>query len=756
MPDADRWDRIKAVFQAALAKPADERAAFVKQQCGDASLREEVLRLLRLHESSPEFLESPIGFAGPIPGAADRLIGQRIGDFQILRHIGDGGTGAVYEAEQDQPRRRAAVKVLRRGFATPPTMRRFEYESEVLAKLRHPGIASVYAAGTFDYGSGPQPWFAMEMIDGLPLTAYAQEQQLTKRHKIDLLIQLCEAVQHAHQQGVIHRDLKPANILVVGEAPGGAANVRSDANARLGALVKVLDFGVARVIDPDVQVTMHTAMGEIVGTLSYMSPEQLSGDPERIDARSDVYALGVIAYELLAGHLPHERVGTGVGDLVRAIERDAPRPLRESDPTLRGDLEAVIGKALEKDSTRRYQSAVELAGDLRRWLKDEPVLAQPPTVTYQLRKFAQRNRALVGGVLATFIALAAGLVLYAAEARQARREAARSQYEADKATAINNFVTNDFLMKLLAAASESNAGQPLPVEQLVDRAAENVGVMFADEPLAESAVRNEVATIYYNLSAFEKAADQFAAALAGWEKHLGPDHPDTLKAVNNLGQTLAHLRRNEEAEALYRRALEGRLRVLGEDDPYTLTSMNNLANLLRWTGRLDEAEAMFQRTLNLQRRVHGETHKHTLITMANLGLLMLERGKTEDALRLHRRVYEISCDTLGKDHVMSLMAGSRLAQTLLKCGHSNEAEQLQTDVLADAQRILGPTHLDTIHARRGLAKILEATSQPEAAAAQLTQALEGLRARPEPARNLERKIEQDLEALTEVDSTTND
>lgn len=745
--DKERWGQVKALFQAALEHPVAGRAAFLARVCGDDAVRAEAARLLRLHDTSPEFLETPIGVDAP--PRDEPLIGQCLGGFVIRRRIGAGGMGVVYEAQQEQPRRLAAVKVIRPGLATPSMLRRFEYESEVLAKLQHPGIASVYASGTFDLGDGPQPWFAMELIQGLSLDAYVHEHALPIRKRVELLLGVCDAVQHAHQQGVVHRDLKAANILVSGDAAG---TLRRSATSSLPQ-PKILDFGVARVSGWEAQATLHTSAGELVGTLSHMSPEQLSGAPGDVDARTDVYALGVIAYELLSGRLPHD-IGSTAAELIRAIERDEPRRLGDIDTALRGDLEVIVAKALEKERGRRYASAAELAADLRRYLNDEPVLARPPTALYHFRKFARRNRALVGGVAATMLALTVGMVLYAREAGRARheagrarQEASRARYEADKATAINNFITNDFLMKLLAAANAADGAERLPVAELVDRAAEQIGVMFADQPLAEAAVRNEVGTIYYNLGALEPAAQQFTRALQLWEAQLGPDHADTLKAVNNLGQSAAALRRTDEAEKLYRRALDGRLRVLGEDDFYTLASMNNLAELLRVTDREDEAEAMLQRTLAAERRVLGDTHKHTLITMANLGSLLLDRGKTDEALRLHRQVYETSRKTLGEDHVTTLIAGTRLGQTLRKAGALEEAETLLIDIVRTCEWARGEDNGDTITARRGLARVYVAQGKHEQAAAQLAAALDGARALPNRSDRLERSIQRDLAAL---------
>ncbi|CAN5463337.1 hypothetical protein BH09PLA1_BH09PLA1_31270 [soil metagenome] len=720
---AERWQRVKELFRTALDQSPDERDAFLASNCRDDALRAEVARLLELHNDPSEFLNTPI------ESSADPWMGRNLAGFKIVRRIGAGGMGAVYEAEQEHPRRKAAIKVLQPGFATRAVMRRFEYESEILAKLQHPGIAHVYAAGTFDLGNGPQPWFAMELIDGEPLHKFVKHEAFLTKRKLELLLLVCDAAQHAHLRGVVHRDLKPANILV----------------DRTGQ-PKVLDFGVARSLDMDAQATMHTTAGEILGTLSYMSPEQLSAGEQEIDARCDVYALGVIGYELLGGRLPHQPRSSAVTELIRAIEQDEPARLGLIAPSLRGDVETIFDKALEKDVARRYQSAAELAADIRRYLNDEPVLARPASAMYHFGKFARRNRAVVGGVSATILALAIGLIMYGTQARHARLEAERSRYEADKATAINNFITNDCLMKLIAAVN-TRQGEGLEVADLLDQATTNVNIMFADQPLAEAAVRNEIATIYYNVGAFDRAAKQFQIAMDRWQAQLGPDHVDTLKAVNNLGQTLMRQRKPELAEPLYVRALQGRRRALGDEDPFTLVSMNNLAELYRATNRLDEAEAMLRQTLDTQRRVHGVLHKNTITTMANLGGLLISRGKTDEALSLHRAAYDASRKTLGEQHLTTLTAATRLGQTLHRAGMQDEAAALLSMAADSFERALGAGSADTVTARRALARVYKSQGKPIEAGKELSRALAAAEAEPQKQVELIREIESDLKKL---------
>ena len=347
--------------------------------------------------------EQTLASASPGPSGLPPRVPMRIAHYRILGPLGEGGMGVVYEAEQDRPRRSVALKVVRPGVASPALLKRFAHEAQILARLHHPGIAQIYEAGLGDDG---QPFFAMEFVRGLPLGEFADRQGLDLAARLGLVARVCDAVQHAHDQGVIHRDLKPANILV--EESGEP---------------KVLDFGVARATDADLLTAAGlTRTGQLLGTPNYMSPEQVAADPAAIDQRADVYALGVILFELVAHRLPYQLENRPLAEAARLIlEQDSPR-LGSLDPELRGDVETIVAKALEKDPARRYPSAADLAEDLRRWLAHEPILARPPSALYHLGKFARRHKALVGGVVATGAALVLGLVgtiLFAVgEARQ--------------------------------------------------------------------------------------------------------------------------------------------------------------------------------------------------------------------------------------------------------------------------------------------------------------------------------------------------
>jgi len=371
--------------------------------------------------------------------AAVAALPGEIGGYRIVRELGRGGMGIVYEAEQQRPRRRAALKVLSPGCLSSAALRRFEHEAQILARLQHACIAHIYEAGVANLGGVQRPFFAMEYVEGEPLTRHAEARRLSTRRRLELMAQVCEAVHYAHQKGVIHRDLKPANVLV---DPGGRP--------------RVLDFGVARVSDSDLQTTtLQTDVSQLIGTIPYMSPEQACGDPHELDTRSDVYALGVLMYELLAGRIPYELRGRTIPDALRVIREQNPTPLssaaggtgggtgvpaRELARELRGDIETIVAKALEKDKARRYQSAAELAADIRRYLAREPIAARPAGTWYQLGKFAQRNRALVASIAISFVALAGAATAAIRQAVVATRERDAAERRLAYARQAANFV----------------------------------------------------------------------------------------------------------------------------------------------------------------------------------------------------------------------------------------------------------------------------------------------------------------------------
>ena len=421
-------ERVWQIFDQAADLPAERRQAFLASACGDdAALHAEVASLLAADAGPGDegFLHSPLvrqpaladTRPGPQHSEAPPWLPRQVGRYRILRLVGEGGMGSVYEAEQDNPRRSVALKMIRPGLVSPGLAARFARETEVLGRLQHPGIAQIYDAGVTD---GGQPYFAMEFIHGERLDVHARQRRLDAAARLALLAKICDAVQHAHDKGVIHRDLKPANVLI--DEAGQP---------------KVLDFGVARATNAGFQSSAdRTGTGELIGTLGYMSPEQVTADPASLDHRSDVYALGVLLYESLADRLPYHLEQLPLPEIARVILEQEPSKLGSIDSRWRGDIETIVAKALEKDKGRRYASAAALAADIRRYLNHEPILARRPSVVYQFRKFVRRNKALVGagaGVLAALVIGFTFTLFYAfGEAAQRRQAVAYARLADDE------------------------------------------------------------------------------------------------------------------------------------------------------------------------------------------------------------------------------------------------------------------------------------------------------------------------------------
>ncbi len=619
--------------------------------------------------------------------------------------------GAVYEAEQEFPHRTVALKVIRAGYATREMLRRFENEAQALGRLQHPGIAQIYDAGMADTPFGRQPYFAMELVHGQSLLAYCDAHRLDLRQRLELMAKICDGVQHAHQRAIIHRDLKPANILV-------------DESGQ----PHILDFGVARLTDSDTYATLQTNVGELVGTLAYMSPEQLLGDPAEIDTRSDVYALGMILYEVVAGRPPYA-IGRELTQAVQTIREEEPPPLRSVNRACSGDVETIVGKALEKDKTRRYASAAGLAEDLRRHLRDEPIAARPPSASYLLRKFARRNRALVTGVAAVFVALVLGVVASTREAVQARRAEADARRQSAIAQAVNDFLQNDLLAQA-SAKNQSGSTHPDPdlkVRTALDRAAVRIEGKFSHQPEVEAAIRETMGNTYAELAQYAESRKQLERALDLERRVWGPENQKTLNALNHLGRIAWHQGRYPEAEALLAPALEIERRVLGPQHPDTLFCMNNLANVYRAERKDAQAEALYGQTLEVRRRVLGPEHPDTLISMNNLANVYWSQGKYGQADALYSQTLDIQRRVLGPEHPDTLLSMGNLADTCAKEDKFAQAEALFSRTLEISRRVLGPEHPETLAFLADFASMYQRQGQYPKAEALAAEVLAGRR-----------------------------
>jgi eukaryotic-like serine/threonine-protein kinase len=715
------------------------------------------------------------GVLGSPSASLPRGVPKSIGHYRILRLIGEGGMGAVYEAEQEQPHRLVALKLIKSGFASLELRRRFEQEAQVLGRLQHPGIAQIYEAGSVETEFGPQPYFAMELIAGKPLLEYATAEGLSTRARLELMVRCCEAVHHAHQRGIIHRDLKPANILV-------------DANGQ----AKILDFGVARISDSDAQVTRQTGMGQLVGTLPYMSPEQVTGDPLDVDTRTDVYALGVILYELLAGHLPYEVNRWTLPEAVRVIREQDAAPLSSVSRVYRGDIETIVAKALDKDKTRRYASASDLAADIRRYLSDEPILARPPSTVYQLRKFARRNRALVAGTAAVFIVLLGGIAISSWQSLRARRaersarlaevqarserdravkaegnatlardqamaaeqtanaqrdralkaeaqarqerdravaERRRADSEADTANSINDFLQKDLLAQA-SAAGQAPGGKPDPdikVRTVLDRAANHVAGRFTGRPQVEASIEGTIGETYRQLGLFSEALLHLQKAFDLDRNALGLKSPGTLAVATQLGRTYRDAGKYPEAESLLRDTVDAYTRAGERSSSPTLTAAIVLANVYISEGKYAEAEPLLTKTLDEARETLGPDHPTTVEAMGVLARVYFVRRRSAEAEQMLLAIIDSTTRTLGPNHPDTIAYMNNLAVLYQRDRRFADAEALYVKVLDRQTKTLGPDHPDTLNVMNNLGVLSVAEGKYSEAEGLYAQVLSGWR-----------------------------
>jgi serine/threonine protein kinase/tetratricopeptide (TPR) repeat protein len=722
---AERWRRIQELFDRVEECDPHTRLQLLEDAGStDPELRRQVESLFGCSDSADDCLRALVQEeAAAIGWPADREQTEAssntraslpdeavpdivIGHYRLLERVGEGGMGEVWLASQSEPfRRRVALKLLKTVIGTREVVARFESESQALALMDHPAIAKVLDAGCTSVG---RPYFVMEYVPGQPITEYCDKRRLTLDARLRLFIQVCEAVRHAHQKAVIHRDLKPSNILV------------SDSDGMVSP--KIIDFGVAKAVSRKLtQDTLVTRAGALLGTPEYMSPEQTGSFGDDIDTRTDVYALGVILYELLAGIVPIDLRGLGLEEILRKVRlEDPPRPSaklrglskevkivadnRATQPKnlmrdLRGDLDSIVLKALEKDRTRRYPGPAELAADIEHYLRHEPVTARPASLRYRSWKYTHRHRVGVAFATAFVLLLIAAII-------DTSRAAIRAIRFQEQARAVTDFMRNDVLLQASSdSQGEAGAANPDPnltVRTALDRAAAKIAGKFSRQPLAEAAVRHSMGAAYLQLTLYPQAEVQLVRALDLRRRVQGKESRDALLVQRLLSVLYVRSGRLKQGEKLASETLAVDRRVLGSNDPDTLNIAQDLANIYQQVGKYAESEALNRELLTRARRLEGESPR-TLRIEANLAGDYVWLGKYPEAERVQKRLVEDTLRVHGLQKRDTLDVMGNLALTVGFEGKFAEAETLYRKVVDGLVRLEGKEDYDTFIMTEGLA-----------------------------------------------------
>ncbi len=636
-----------------------------------------------------------------------------IGRYRLLQRVGEGGMGEVWEAEQQEPiRRRVAIKVIKQGMDTKLVVARFEAERQALAIMSHPSVAKVFDAGQTPQG---RPFFAMEFVRGDPITSYCDRNRLSTQDRLALVIQVCEGVQHAHHKGVIHRDLKPSNILVTVEQGGRPTP-------------KIIDFGLAKAtLQPLTERTLFTELGQLLGTPEYMSPEQAEMTGLDVDTRTDVYSLGVVLYELLAGVLPFDSKALRQGSLAeiqrRIREDEAPTPStrvsslgagsaaiaerRRTEASvlvkhLRGDLDWITMKALEKDRTRRYDSPADLAADLRRHMQNEPVLAAAPSTAYRLQKFVKRHQAGVVTAAVLALALLAGIAGTTAGMLRARAERDRAEQAREEMQEVVGFLVGLFKV----SDPGESLGETMTARQILDRGAERIASQLEIRPLTRARMLETMGSVYESLGLYAVAERQKREALAIRQRELGPEHVEVARSLDSLA-SLAYARANyTAAAALSRQALEIYRKLPGDTRADVARALSDLGAALKQEDDLEAAEGLNREALGMARRLPGLSDRSLEPYVRRLANVLEDRGKSEEAGALYQESLELCRKGYGRVHPQIAFALDNLALHLTALGELEQAEPLYRESLAMLQKVYGAEHPEVAQTMGNLADFL--------------------------------------------------
>ncbi|HEX4120922.1 MAG TPA: tetratricopeptide repeat protein [Verrucomicrobiae bacterium] len=732
-----------AVFAAALELPADQRSAYLDQACaGDLALRQQVDALLRVHDEAGNFFDKlasvaqPTAAEGTMPGSTGNLRipaipsekpGDRIGRYKLLQQIGEGGCGVVYMAEQEEPvRRRVALKVIKLGMDTKSVIARFEAERQALALMDHPNIAKVLEAGATETG---RPYFVMELVRGIKITDYCDQNSLTTRERLELFIRVCQAIQHAHQKGIIHRDIKPSNILVT--VNDGVA------------VPKVIDFGIAKATQGRLtDQTLFTAFEQFLGTPTYMSPEQAEMTSLDIDTRSDIYSLGVLLYELLTGHTPFEAkelLQAGLDEIRRTIREQEPvRPStrlstmlgadltmiakhRKAEPPklihmLRADLDWIAMKALEKDRARRYETANALAADIQRHLSNEPVVACPPSNLYRFQKLVHRNKLAFAAVGAVVVALVLGLAVAMwqfVEKSRAEREQSRLRVQAEidkqkaQTEAVKSREVAQFLEDMLNGVGPSVA-QGLDtalLKKVLDNTAKRVGIDLAKQPEVQAELRYTLGEVYWQLGDLSNAEAMHRAALTIRTNVLGNNDAQVAQSMRRLSHVLWRGGRLEEAEKMARAGIAIQRTLFGSKSLEVAGSLGDFAAVLNTENKMDEAEAVLRESLATKESLLGHDSLEVADGLQDLAAILSRRGRTAEAV--DREELAIRRKVLGAENPSVIIASLRShANELDQQGIFDEEEITVIQLVAAQRKLLGNEHPDVAQSLNRLAAVL--------------------------------------------------